>query len=162
MKWRWSSAGAIPPRAGMRTLIGWLIIILAVVFVVVAGTNLWAEFHLTLTGVSATGRVVEFHPDPGCNGGRCASREAQVEVSGLAASRFRTMVQDRFGLISWEENLEIPLICTPVGQCVIDSARDRWLLPVVYLLIGGGLLFWRLRQAFRRESQPLVPVGRRR
>jgi hypothetical protein len=81
---------------------------------------------------------------------------------GVATSRFRTMLEDRFGLIPWAENLEVPLICTRTGQCEIDSARDRWLLPAAYLLIGGGLLSWRLRPAFRRQSQPFVSVGRRR
>jgi hypothetical protein len=96
----------------MKSLIGWLIAILAVVFVVMAVTNLWAELHLTLTGVSVTGRVVEFHPDRSCTDSRCVSMEAQVEVRGVAASRFRTTVEERLRVIPWTDHLDVPLICT--------------------------------------------------
>jgi hypothetical protein len=117
-----------------------MLLLVAVVFVALAAINLWGEAVYSLSGVPASGKVIEFHATQA----RSRSIVAQVDVVVPGAAPFRWEVDDTLGLESWEVGGSVPLLCAHIHadhlSCVIDSWTDRFLVPLIFLAIGAGAI----------------------
>ena len=63
-----------------------------------------------------------------------------------------TEVADTFGQASWVDGETVSLMCAKLRSggthCELDSVLDRWLLPLVFFVIGLGALWLSLRGRF--------------
>ena len=132
--------------ASRLPLSSWLILLVASLFVVLSGINLWAEALYSMNGVRASGKVTEAH----AAGPRSATIEARVEVVLPGVAPFRWDVEDTFGTQHWEPGSTVALLCAHIHadhmSCVVDSWLDRFVFPLIALLIGAGAAWWALRR----------------
>jgi|SRR5215471_10335765 len=123
----------------------WVLPAFGALLIASAALNLWGELHYSFGGVSAAGKVIEFHSSHS----RSVSITAQVEVALPGAEPFRWEVDDAFATQHWEEGATVPLLCAHIHadhmSCVVDSALDRFLFPSI-VLPGGALLLFRRRR----------------
>jgi len=132
-----------PARGPLATGIA---LLAALVFLGLSALMLWGQSIYSLSGVPATGKVVEFH----AMSARSQSVEAEVDVALPGAAPFRWEVEDTFRLMHWEEGASVPLLCAHVHadhwSCVIDSLVDRFLFPACTLAVGIAALLLALRR----------------
>jgi hypothetical protein len=128
----------------------WLFLLVGAIFAVLAAINLWTAAETMLHAVPTTAKVIA--TDGGI--GRKKSVTAQVEVALPGEKAVRTEVEDPLGLGTWTEGGTIELVCTRRAgrspHCELDSALDRWLLPVLFFAIGCGAIWLALR---KRQAQ---------
>jgi hypothetical protein len=129
----------------------WLLLLIGAIFALLSAINLWTAADTMLHAVPATAKVIA--TDGGI--GRKHSVTAQVEVALPGEKAVRTEVEDSLGLGKWTEGGTIDLVCTRRDgrspHCELDSALDRWLLPVVFFAIGCGAIWLALRKP---KAQP--------
>ena len=129
---------------GPRILVLWLLLILGVVVAVAGAVGLWSALDMTFRGIPTTAKVLG-HEHRG-SGRNDLSTYAQVEITSSGGRTFRTEVFDQFGVADWVDGGTVNLICMKLPpdnpQCQLDSARDRWLMPVVLLVAGLAVVWW--------------------
>ena len=143
------------PREAKRItgkLPAWCFIVLGVALAWLGAAGLWDAMEETLHGVPGVAKVIEYHA--------AASRNmtvlAQVEVTVPSERPFRIQLQDTFGAGSWSEGGTVNVVCnglhTGAVHCSLDSAMDRWLLPIVLFVVGLGAIAGGIRIVARRPS----------
>jgi len=129
-----------------RVLSFWMVPLVAGVLFVLAAINFWGELHYSLNGVHTSGQVIDFH----ASRTRSISIVAQVEVALPGVAPFRWDVDDAFGTQNWEPGGTVPLLCAHIHadhmSCVVDSWLDRFLFPLIVLMIGAGVFLWTLKR----------------
>jgi hypothetical protein len=155
MRWRVSRSAGAPDMAssGLRTVVPWLLLVLGAVLAVGGASGVWSAADLTLRGTSNTAKVIAHERS---NAGRNnLSVYAQVEVTAPGGQAVRTEVFDQFGAEDWIDGGTVVVRCKELAagalQCGPDSLKDRWLMPVVFLVAGSGILWWGWR---RRRTLP--------
>jgi hypothetical protein len=125
-------------------LVSWLLLILGAVVALAGAIGLWNAADATFRGTPATARVIA-HEHRG-SGRNNASVYSQVEITTPGGRTFRTEVFDQFGVADWVDGGTVNLICVKLPpdnpQCQLDSARDRWLMPVVLMMGGLAVVGW--------------------
>jgi hypothetical protein len=117
-----------------------LVIVLGVALTWLGAGGLWDAVEETLHGVPGIANVIEYH----AAASRSMTVLAQVEVTVPGERPFRTQLQDTFGAGSWSEGGTVRVVCTGVHtgvmHCNLDSAMDRWLLPILLFVVGLGAI----------------------
>ncbi|HEX9275780.1 MAG TPA: hypothetical protein VGA51_05180 [Casimicrobiaceae bacterium] len=131
---------------GTRSLSSWLLPLVGVVCAVFGAIGIWGPFDVTLNGVATTAKVIEHH----ATSSRSASIVAQVEVAVPNARGFKTEIYDGLGMGMWEDGGTVNVMCTKLRgsylNCELDSAWDRWLMPLALFAIGVASLWaWQRR-----------------
>jgi hypothetical protein len=113
-------------------------------------TSLQREINLNAHGSRAPGRVVDLVTLPG--GGVGAS--AVLEVVPPDAPPFRVQVSRPSSLYDRDKGVTLNLVCSELRpeakSCEVDTFADRWLTPVLLLVVGLPALAWGALRIRRR------------
>jgi len=133
-------------KPGTRPARSWVMLLVGCVFAVLSAIQLWASIDTTLHGVATSAKVISTE---GGIGGK-HSVHAKIEVMGPDRKLRHTEVDDSLGLGKWVEGGTIGVVCTRLAtrspHCDLDSALDRWLLPVLFFALGCGAIWLALRK----------------
>lgn len=105
-------------------------------------TNLQHEINLNASGLRVPGRVVDLVTRPGSGVGA----SAVLEVVPPDAPPFRVQVSRPSSLYDRDQGVTLNLVCFELrpeaNSCEVDTFADRWLTPVLLLVVGLPALAW--------------------
>jgi hypothetical protein len=134
-------------KPAMRPARSWVMLLVGCVFAVLSAISLWGAIDTTLHGIAMPAKVIATE---GGIGGK-HSVHAKVEIIASDRRRLLTEVDDSLGLGKWVEGGTIGVVCTRLAtrspHCDLDSVLDRWLLPVLFFVVGCGAIWLALRKA---------------
>jgi hypothetical protein len=116
-------------------------------------TKLQHEINLNANGLRAPGKVVDLVARPGSGVGA----SAVLEVVPPDAPPFRVQVSRPSSLYDRDKGSTLDLVCFELRpeakSCEVDTFADRWLTPVLLLVVGLSVLAWgALRISGRRSD----------
>ncbi len=137
----------------MRKLTAGLLILLGVALTCLGGVGLLDAADTTLHGVTGIAKVIEYH----AAASRSMTVLAQVEITVPSGRPLRTQLEDTFGAGEWSEGGTVNVVCTGVNtgnvRCSLDSLKDRWLLPVVLLVVGLAVIAGGIRMIITERDR---------
>ena len=105
-------------------------------------TSLQHEINLNAHGLRAAGRVVDFAKRPGAGIGAATV----LEVVPPDAPPFHVQISRPSLLYDRDNGVILNLVCSELRpdakSCEVDTFADRWLTPVLLLVVGLPALAW--------------------
>jgi len=105
-------------------------------------TNIQHEINLNANGLRAQGKVVDLVTHPGTGAGA----SIVLEVAPPNAPPFRVQVSRRSSLYDRDKGVTLNLVCFELrpeaDSCEVDTFADRWLTPVLLVVVGLTALAW--------------------
>jgi hypothetical protein len=128
-------------RRGLLSLTT-LALLLGVLLTALGAAKLQHEVSLNANGLRTPGKFV----DSVTLGGRDFGTSAVFEVVPAAGSPFRVRVGSASPLRDWDKRTTLNLICSELRpqaeRCEVDTFADRWLEPMLLLVVGLPALAW--------------------
>jgi len=119
-----------------------LALLLGGLLTVLGATNLQHEFALSANGWRAPGRVVDFVKLPGSGVGPATV----LEVVPPDSPPFHVQVSRPSSSYDRDKGVTLNLVCSELRpeakSCEVDTFADRWLEPMLLLVVGLPALAW--------------------
>ena len=130
----------------------WIFFLVVGVIAILALVDLVAQVNYSMSATREVGTITAVEGGIG----RRQSVFAQASVVSSSAAPISVEIEDTLGIRGWKEGDSVPLLCTRLHadhvSCVFDSFLQRYWFPLTVLVIGGALVWLRLRHKRRLRA----------